>query len=201
MEREDYARVARVIAMAPPKSKEPEPSFKEELVNAGGDFLEHHGILGMKWGVQNGPPYPLDTKTHNGVIAKIKKKSEERDKKNFKTVKKAYKAAKLRQGKNIINYMEGDVSKAEYDSTYRKNHKIIRKYAKRFDGKVPSDNELVKQYRSYNTRLINKYNRKNTISKIKKKAVQYYKSLPDNNDHIEYRYSYYDGHGMHSYYS
>lgn len=23
-------------------------------------YLEHHGILGQKWGVKNGPPYPLD---------------------------------------------------------------------------------------------------------------------------------------------
>jgi hypothetical protein len=22
-------------------------------------FLKHHGILGQKWGVKNGPPYPL----------------------------------------------------------------------------------------------------------------------------------------------
>lgn len=25
-------------------------------------YLEHHGIKGRKWGVQNGPPYPLDQK-------------------------------------------------------------------------------------------------------------------------------------------
>ncbi len=24
------------------------------------DYLEHHGILGQKWGVKNGPPYPLE---------------------------------------------------------------------------------------------------------------------------------------------
>lgn len=24
------------------------------------DYLVHHGILGQKWGQQNGPPYPLD---------------------------------------------------------------------------------------------------------------------------------------------
>ena len=29
------------------------------------DYLEHHGILGMKWGVQNGPPYPLDASDHS----------------------------------------------------------------------------------------------------------------------------------------
>lgn len=31
-------------------------------------YLAHHGILGQKWGVQNGPPYPLDQQTHNKVI-------------------------------------------------------------------------------------------------------------------------------------
>lgn len=27
--------------------------------NLSSDYLEHHGILGQKWGVRNGPPYPL----------------------------------------------------------------------------------------------------------------------------------------------
>ena len=33
--------------------------------------LYHHGILGQKWGVQNGPPYPLDSSVSTG--SKLKK--------------------------------------------------------------------------------------------------------------------------------
>lgn len=36
------------------------------------DFLAHHGIQGMKWGVSNGPPYPLSDSKHDKVIAKAK---------------------------------------------------------------------------------------------------------------------------------
>lgn len=32
------------------------------------DVLSHHGIKGQSWGVSNGPPYPLDQKTHNRVV-------------------------------------------------------------------------------------------------------------------------------------
>ena len=31
-----------------------------EEISHSDDHLEHHGIKGQKWGVQNGPPYPLD---------------------------------------------------------------------------------------------------------------------------------------------
>lgn len=29
------------------------------------NYLAHHGILGMKWGVKNGPPYPLGASDHS----------------------------------------------------------------------------------------------------------------------------------------
>ena len=28
-------------------------------------FLSHHGIKGQRWGVKNGPPYPLKAKDHS----------------------------------------------------------------------------------------------------------------------------------------
>ena len=37
----------------------------EDGVNLFDDYLEHHGILGQKWGVKNGPPYPLGSGDHN----------------------------------------------------------------------------------------------------------------------------------------
>lgn len=39
------------------------------------DFLMHHGIKGQKWGVENGPPYPLDDSVSTGKRLRIEKKS------------------------------------------------------------------------------------------------------------------------------
>ena len=32
------------------------------------DELYHHGIKGQRWGVRNGPPYPLNAQTHASVV-------------------------------------------------------------------------------------------------------------------------------------
>lgn len=34
------------------------------------DQLEHHGILGQKWGRRQGPPYPLDAGDHSAAEKK-----------------------------------------------------------------------------------------------------------------------------------
>ncbi len=39
-------------------------AFSEDI-DGGVDWLEHHGILGQKWGKENGPPYPLGSGDHS----------------------------------------------------------------------------------------------------------------------------------------
>ena len=34
--------------------------------------LNHHGVLGQKWGKKNGPPYPLDSKDHSASEKKAR---------------------------------------------------------------------------------------------------------------------------------
>lgn len=33
------------------------------------EYLAHHGIRNQRWGVRNGPPYPIDKKTHKRVVS------------------------------------------------------------------------------------------------------------------------------------
>jgi hypothetical protein len=40
------------------------------------DSLEHHGIDGQKWGVRNGPPYPLAAGDHSAAEKRAMKKDQ-----------------------------------------------------------------------------------------------------------------------------
>lgn len=58
--------------------------------------LYHHGIKGMSWGVQNGPPYPLDRQVHNKVV-----KASKEERKAEKLAKKAEKAKAKQEAKQL----------------------------------------------------------------------------------------------------
>lgn len=80
------------------------------------NYLMHHGILGMKWGQQNGPPYPLDSNKHSasekkaGWMKSLKEKSEAKKKKKKQqaALEKARKARaeKAKQEKIAKEYQE-----------------------------------------------------------------------------------------------
>lgn len=53
------------------------------------NYLTHHGIKGQKWGVRNGPPYPLDYESHSTI------EKSESDKALFKDISNNYVSANL----------------------------------------------------------------------------------------------------------
>ena len=53
-------------------------------------YLSHHGVKGQKWGVENGPPYPL-----NDVVKAI-----------------AYRGGEMSDGRKVMNFTKKDVRKA-----------------------------------------------------------------------------------------
>lgn len=55
------------------------------------ESLSHHGIEGQKWGVRNGPPYPLETKDYSPAEKKALKKE---GKETYKLIKKYNKRSK-----------------------------------------------------------------------------------------------------------
>lgn len=48
------------------------------------DYIEHSGILGQRWGVKHGPPYPLSRKKSERIERRAIKKQQKAEKKRFK---------------------------------------------------------------------------------------------------------------------
>lgn len=83
------------------------------VVKRKSDYLAHHGIKGMSWGDQNGPPYPLDSQV-SSAVKKNKSKSfiqKLKDKKKGKKLQAARKAKaeEKKKKEEIIN--SGDEKK------------------------------------------------------------------------------------------
>lgn len=74
------------------------------------DELSHHGIEGQKWGVRNGPPYPLDSGDHSKAELRAMRRNQ---KKNYKAVKKTY----YRTGSNYAVSKNRNLS-TKFDSIF-----------------------------------------------------------------------------------
>ena len=72
------------------------------LKEAGKNYLEHHGVKFMKWGVKNGPPYPLEGEGKKSFRQQVK---EAKDKiKESKATKRRKKI--LKDPEKIVKYQD-----------------------------------------------------------------------------------------------
>lgn len=165
--------------------------------------LYHHGIKGQKWGVRNGPPYPLGS--GKGSSRSAKEKIESRDEKlrrineflnkkekfyfydyyntdSFKKNKKEIESIHTKEEKIKINKLESEISKLEKDLD-KLDYKI-----ELLDEKFgyPDDNKeienLRKEYNELEKTITNKMN-----ELINAQGKKYLDLLTKNgNEHREY---------------
>lgn len=101
------------------------------------DELYHHGILGQKWGVTNGPPYPLKEGDHSAAEQKMARRSTRQEriaarrarkqqKHEIKMQKKAAKAEHKRQeilrkgDAKAVSKLKGNISNDEYREVFQR---------------------------------------------------------------------------------
>lgn len=98
----------------------------------------HHGILGQKWGIKNGPPYPLDggdyTKTEKEKIYRVRLKSRNSiyNKKHFDEV--------LEKDKTTLSTLSYDKNRINGTDMFYATHTYLDKqqYNALFNRKLPS---------------------------------------------------------------
>lgn len=96
------------------------------------DYICHHGIKGQKWGVRNGPPYPLDSSDKKKSVSdsgSIKKKTNKTNKTKVTSETKKYEWGQLEHHK--IN--SGGQSTKSVDETLDKNLKSMEEEFPNYD--------------------------------------------------------------------
>lgn len=148
-----------------------------------GITLEHSGTKGQKWGVRNGPPYPLDS---GKVAEKLHSDAEKKSKKITKDVENAAKRAggeihglenQLKTKESIERKLNKKINEKGMDITEAANS---IKDAVRYTIIAPTD-KFVKMYYDFKTDMANKgysetscdnYFDKFSKGEVKHKAVQ-----------------------------
>lgn len=81
------------------------------------DYLMHFGILGMRWGKRNGPPYPLSYRQMNPEQRKLSKKSYEVAESNNKPATKSVKDMTDKELDDAIKRLRNEKTYTELTSS------------------------------------------------------------------------------------
>ena len=107
------------------------------LVPFSSDGLEHHGILGQKWGKRNGPPYPLK----GGSYSRSEKKKIYKERRNKNSIYNKKHFDKVISGGTNLATLSYDRDRTKgadmYYAAYDKSDKHL--YNALFNRKVPQD--------------------------------------------------------------
>lgn len=94
------------------------------------DEFYHHGILGQKWGRQNGPPYPLDQSRKSYSEKKMAKMDKKWIRKNDKKIRKYADQSAKEELREYEKELRTKIPK------YNKNGKINANYATAYSKKM-----------------------------------------------------------------
>lgn len=98
-------------------------------------YLEHYGVSGMKWGVQNGPPYPLDSK--GKAALKEQRKKDREEKKDRKEAEKRRRTMSDEELDARIKRLEKEKKLKELtDADVNRGKKVVKDFLSSTGGKV-----------------------------------------------------------------
>ena len=98
------------------------------------DYLMHHGIKGQSWGVQNGPPYPLDP----SIIKKNIENTGKSMKKEYTIGQ--YKPSEIAKRMTLINDDMQNITKRS-DEVYKQTNTYVNEVKNKF-----FNNGIIRKY-------------------------------------------------------
>lgn len=130
------------------------------------NYLMHHGILGQKWGHQNGPPYPLDEGDHSSSEKKAGYKKSIGGGRNEDQYDRP---SKVKQFKNRLNRKDYKKAKSEFTSLKRELaeakyraelHKIEAEDAKTHPAKYKKSSKSISKQAAQEAKQVAEYEKK-----------------------------------------